>query len=64
MGIKSGLLNTKNIWQCSGSNSQNKTTVALNKSTYVRMCILKLSKVTMHQFHYDYLKNKYGNKSR
>ena len=28
------------------------------------MCILDLSKVLMYEFHYDYVKNKYGNKSR
>ena len=28
------------------------------------MCILKLSKVSMYKFHYDYIKNKYGNNSR
>ena len=28
------------------------------------MYILELSKVSMYGFHYDYIKNKYGNKSR
>ena len=28
------------------------------------MCILELSKVLMFEFHYDYIKNKYGNNSR
>ena len=28
------------------------------------MCILELSKVPLDEFHYDYIKNKYGNKSR
>ena len=28
------------------------------------MCMLDLSKVLMHEFHYDYIKNKYGNSSR
>ena len=27
------------------------------------MCILELSKVLMYEFHFDYIKNKYGNKS-
>ena len=28
------------------------------------MCILDLSKVLLHEFHYDYIENKYGNNSR
>ena len=28
------------------------------------MFILDLSKVLMYEFHYDYIKNKYGNESR
>ena len=28
------------------------------------MCILELSKVLMYDFHYDYIRNKYGNNSR
>ena len=38
---------------------KSKVTVMLNKPVYVGMCILKLSKVLMHQFCYDYIKNKY-----
>ena len=40
-----------------------KTRVALtlNKTAYVRMFILAFSKVLMYEFHYDYIKNKYGN---
>ena len=28
------------------------------------MCVLDLIKVLMYEFHYDYIKNKYGNNSR
>ena len=28
------------------------------------MCILQFSKVLMYKFHYDYIKNKYDNKSK
>ena len=28
------------------------------------MCMLELSKVPIYEFHYDYIKNKYGNKLR
>ena len=40
-----------------------KTRVALtlNKTAYVRMFILAFSKVLMYEFHYNYIKNKYGN---
>ena len=39
-----------------------KTTIALNKAAYLRMCTLTLSKVLMYEFHYYFVKNKYGNK--
>ena len=41
-----------------------KVTLALNKPAYAGMCILDLSKVLMHEFHYSYIKNKYGNNSK
>ena len=43
---------------------KNKVRLALNKSAYIGMCILELSKVLMYQFHYDHIKNKCGNGSR
>ena len=32
--------------------------------TCIGMCILELSKVLMYEFHYEYIKNKYDNKSK
>ena len=43
---------------------KNKVTLMLNKPAYIGVCILELSKVLMHEFHYDYIRNKYGNNSR
>ena len=43
---------------------KNKVALTLNKREYIRICILELSKVLMFEFHYDYIKNKYGNNSR
>ena len=47
-----------------GATGKSKVTLMLNKSPYVGMCILKLSIVLMYEFHYDYIKNKFGNDSR
>ena len=44
--------------------SKSKFTLKFNKPAYVEMCMLDLSEVLMYEFHYDYIKNKYGNNSR
>ena len=36
----------------------------LNTPTYIGISILDLSNVLMYEFHYDYIKNKYDNKSK
>ena len=36
----------------------------LNKPAYTGVFILELSKVLKYEFHYDYVKEKYGNKSK
>ena len=43
---------------------KSKVTLTLNKPAYIGMRIFELSKKLMYEFHYDYIKNKYGNNSR
>ena len=43
---------------------QSKVVLRLNKPAYTGMYILELSKVLMYEFHYDYIKNQYDNKSK
>ena len=43
---------------------KSKLALKLNKPAYIGMCILELSKVSMYNFHYDHIKNKYDNKSK
>ena len=37
-----------------------KTQIKMNKSVYLGLSVLDLSKVVMYEFRYDYVKPKYG----
>ena len=43
---------------------KSKFSLKLNKPSHIGICILELSKVLLYEFHYDYIKNRYENKSK
>ena len=43
--------------------SISKFILMLGKLAYIALCVLDLSKVSMYELYYDYVKNKYGNNS-
>jgi hypothetical protein len=42
----------------------NKTQIVFNKPIYLGACILDISKIRLYEFHYDYIKPKYGDKAK
>ena len=55
--FKSGVLFGENLMGC----EMGKTKVVMNKPVYLEQVILDMSKIIMYEFHYDYMKPKYGN---
>ena len=41
-----------------------KTQILMNKSNYLGLSILDLSKTVIYEFQYDYVKSKYGEKTK
>ena len=41
-----------------------KETLMLNRPAYISMCILDLSKTLMYDFHYNYIKRRYGDRAK
>ena len=57
-------MSEKTFYNYSVAIRKSEVTLKLNKPTYVGISILDLSKALVYEFHYDYVRNKYGNNSR
>ena len=55
--FKSGILFGENLMGC----EMGKIKVMMNKPVYLGQAILDLNKIVMYEFHYDYMKPKFGN---
>ena len=59
--FKSGVLFGENLMGCEIGKTKVVMNIVMNKPVYLEQAILDLSKIVMYEFHYDYMKSKYGN---
>ena len=57
--FKSGMLFGPNLMGC----EMEKVKIVMNKPVYLGQAILDLSSIVIYEFHYDYMKRKYGDKN-
>ena len=56
LNFKSGFIFSENVMGC----TIGKTRILMNKPIYLRQAILDLHKIIIYEFHYGYMKLKYG----
>ena len=64
VSIRTKLSYYKFFHRISVSNKMKKTQILMIKPVYLGLSILALSKILMYEFWYDYVKPKYGEKSK
>ena len=64
LGIKTKLWYSKRFFKNFISNKNEKEQIFINKTIYLALSILEISKIVMYEFWYDYLKPKYGEKAK
>ena len=63
-GVRTKLSYYKDFHRKYASNRNEKTEILMNQHNYLGLTILELSKTLMYEFWHDYVKLKYGEKSR
>ena len=58
-GLRANLLHYKVFHRKFAGNRNEKTQITMNKTVYLGLLILDLSKTVMYEFWYDYIKPKY-----
>ena len=63
-GLGANLLHYKVFHRKFAGNRNEKTQITMNKTVYLGLLILDLSKTVMYEFWYDYIKPKYDEKAK